>query len=318
MPAPVIPNQLRNLAVIVDTEVMKARRMAANNWDAVAIKKVQTKATGLYAWANDIPYIIRKQANGYLKSGLSLQSFSLTSEEFGLFLEIKKQDWRDQNLDNILSSAADFGQRIEQFPQDNVWALFKEGDAATYQGQAITAFDGLSFFNDAHYVNGRNTADGTFDNNLTGTALTAPNVAAAEAALALIPDNRGKALNQPVTHIIVPPQLATAAYDVVWTRTLSTGGVNVQSPEGRAARGLPSIQVIVVPELAGDPTTWYVVSRASSRAPIIWQETEALHTIPLLEETMPHVLYDNIYMWAVKGESVFGFGDPRTAIRLIA
>lgn len=317
-----IDTKIRNLQVLVDSEIMNGRRMVRPNWEAVAVKKTQAQTTGLYAWMNDIPLIQRKTANGYVRSGVSTQAFTLSSEEQGLFLEMKKSDFRDAaasgDLGKITDMATAFGRRIEEFPQDGVFGLLKEGDQSTLNGRSILAYDGLSFFNDSHYTNGRSSAGGTYDNNLTSTALSATNFAAAEAALALLPDNRGKALNQPVTHLIVPPQLATTGADILYARTVSTGGVNSNSNAERAARGLAPVELVVAPELGGDATTWYVCSRSMGRAPIIYQETEPLMVIPLIEETMPHVLYDNLYIWACKGECVFGFGDPRTTIRCIA
>jgi len=292
--------------------------MVKPTWNAVAALKKQDTATGLYAWMNDIPAIGRKQANGYVKAGVSTQSFSLLSEEQGLFISIKKQDLRDNNMDGVLDIAGAFGKRIEEFPQDLAYSLFKEGDQTTYNGRSNLAYDGLSFFNDSHLTNGRNTGGGTYDNNLTSTALTAANVAVAEAALGMLPDNTGKALNQPLTDVIVPPALAQTAADLFLSRTVSTGGENVNSPELRRARGLLPVNVHVVPEIGADTTTWYVVSKSNGRAPMIIQETEALHIIPLLDEDMEHVVNDNVYIWACKGEYAAGWGDPRCAIRCIA
>lgn len=317
MPA-LITSAIRNRQVAIDTAIMSGRRTVKQNWEAVAIKKSQGTAIGLYAWMNDIPTIARKQANGYQKSGVSTQSFTLTSEEFGHFLEIKKQEFRDNNMDNLIDIAARFGARIEEFPQDLIYSLFKEGDQTTYNGRSSVAFDGLAFFSDSHYTNGRNSAGGTYDNNLTSTALSAANIAVAEAALANIPDNTGKPLNQALTDIVVPPQLAQTAADIFLARTISTGGENMNSAEGRRARGLQPVTIHSVPEIGGDATTWYAISKTNGRAPMILQETEPLIVIPLLEETMEHVLRDNVYMWAVKGEYQAGWGDPRTAIRCIA
>jgi len=313
---------LRALLVMLDTQIMQTYQDTVLTWEGVAVKKTQTMTSGRYAWMNDLPLIGRKQANGYIRTGVQTQSFLLTSEEMGLFIEIKKQELRDalasKDFGALIDIAKSLGQRMARFPQDLVWNWFKNGHNTTYLGRANLAYDGLSFFNDAHYVNGRNTAGGTYDNNLTGTTFSAANLAAAEAALALLPDNRGVALNQPMTDVIVPPQLGVAAAEVLQARTLSTGGENMQSDEGRARRGLPPLRLWVVPELGSASTTWYVSSRSNGKAPVIWQETEALHQVNLTDERDPNVLYDNLYIFAAKGESVAGWGDPRTTLRLIA
>ena len=313
-----IDAKVRAVNNFIDITVMKRRREIAKNWDRVAIKKTSTTADGLYAWMNDIPLITRKQAAGYNRATLSNQALKLTSEEVGLFIEIKKQDIRDDKYGTFKDLADDLARRMEEFPQDGAFTLLANGNNSTLNGQSILAYDGLTFFNDAHYVNGRNTADGTYDNNLTTTALSSANLAVAEAALALIPDNRGKPLKQALTHLVVPPQLAQDAFALAYARTVSTGGQNPSGEELRAKRNLPPLEVVVAPELGTAATTWYAVSNSTGRAPIIWQETEALHIVPLIDPTMKHVIEDNLYVWAAVGESVFGFGDPRTAIRCIA
>ncbi len=316
--AALITAAIRAKQVAVDTTIMSGRRAVKPNWNAVAALKKQDTATGLYAWMNDVPSITRKQSNGYIKAGVSTQSFQILSEEQGLFISIKKQDLRDNNMNGVLDIASAFGRRIEEFPQDLVYGKFMEGDQTTYLGRSNLAYDGLAFFHDSHLTNGRNSGGGTYDNLLTGTALSAANVAVAEAALAMLPDNTGKALNQAMTHVVVPPALAQTAADIFLARTISTGGENMNSPEGRRARGLEPIQIIVVPEIGTDTTIWYPISLTNGRAPMILQETEALHVVPLLDEDMPHVVNDNVYIWACKGEYAAGWGDPRCVIRCVA
>lgn len=317
-----IAAQILALQVAVDASIMDGRRMMVPTWESVALKKIQATSTGLFAWMNDLPLIAKKQSNGYIRGGISTQAFSLISEPYGLFIEMKKRAFKDAaatgDIARIVEVAKNLGIRIEQFPQDLVWGWFKEGDQTTYLGSPNLAFDGLSFFNDAHYTNGRNTAGGTYDNNITGTALTAANIAVAEGLLALIPDNNGKPLNQPLTDIIVPPQLRQTAVEALRAPVNASGATNMLSPEERAKNGFSPINIVSVPELSGDSTTWYAVSRANGRAPVIYQETEAFRVIPMLEENMPNVLYDDLYIWAAKGEVAAGWGDPRTALRLIA
>lgn len=311
-----IDAKIRAVNNFIDTEVMKRRRMNAGNWSAVAVKKTQGTAEGIYAWMNDIPLITRKQASGYTKASLSSQALKIISEEVGLFIEIKKQDIRDDKYGVFSDLAGDLARRMDEFPQDGVFGLLMEGDQTTYNGKSILAYDGLSFFNDAHYVNGRDTTGGTYDNKLATGALSPTTFATAEAALAVLPDNRGKALKQAATALIVPPQLAQTGAEILYARTVATGGENMASNENRArSRGLPPIELVVVPELANDAAVFYLASNSTGRAGIIWQETEALHLVPLIDPTMKHVIEDNLYVWAAVGESAFGFGDPRTIVR---
>ncbi len=317
MPA-LTPAQLRAINTFVDTGIMGGRRSVVPQWDSVAAKRTQGNALGTYAWMNDIPLIAQRQIGGYQKAGVSSQSFQITSKLQGLVLEISARDVRDDLIGVYQDLPGKLGQRMEQFPQDSLFNLFKEGDQTTYLGESILAYDGLAFFHDSHLTDGRSSAGGTYDNFLASTALTKANFEVACASLALFPDNRGVAMNQRPTHLIVPPQLGITGADILLAQTISTGGSNTSNAEYLAARGLPPIQLVVCPELSGDSTTWYLTCMGQGRAPMIWQETAPLMVIAQTSPDSPNMLNDDMLLWYAKGESGFAFGDPRCAIRCVA
>jgi phage major head subunit gpT-like protein len=312
------PSQLRAIETFVDLGIMGGRKSVVPNWGACAAKSSQTLSTGTYAWLNDIPVIVGKQGGGYSKAGVASSSYQITSELIGLFLEIAERDIRNDSVGVYGNLPGALGKRIEEFPQKNIWDRFKEGDQVTYSSKTWLSHDGLALFHDTHLTNGRDSSGGTYDNNLTGTALTKANFEVALAAMANLPDQQGEIMNQSVTHLIVPPQLQVTGADILLAQTISTGGQNTSGNDMLAMRGRPRIELVTVPELAGDATTWYLTSMADGGAPIIWQETVALHVIPLTAPTDRNVVEDDVYIWASKGESGFGIGDPRRAIRCIA
>lgn len=313
-----IDSKVRAVNTFIDLGVMDARRMVIPNWHHAAIKKTEATSRGLYAWMNDVPVIGTKLASGYAKAGVSSQAFELYSEEQGMVIEIKKPDIRDDRYGVFGDLPGKLGRRIEEFPQDLIWDLFKEGDQTTYNSKSILSFDGLAFFHDSHLTNGRDSSGGTYDNLIGSTALTKANLEAMIATLAAIPDNQGKAMNQQANRLIVPPQLSITAADILMAMTISTGGQNMSANDQLAARGKSRIEIVEVPQLTGDPTVWYLASVTDGRAPMIWQETEALHITPLIAPTDLNVLRDNLYIWYVTGESGVGFADPRTVLRCTA
>lgn len=320
MSTPLTPDAIRALEVFVDTEIMRAQKETQTTHLAVAAQKTQATATGLYAWLNNIPIIQRKLGQGgYVKAGLASSNITVRSELHGLQLQISARDVRDNQTGLYSDLPGQLGMRMAQFPQIEIWARWKEGDQTTYNGLSNVAFDGLSFFNDSHYTNGTDSSGGTYDNNLASTALSEANLQAACAALARIPDEQGQVMNQKATHLIVPPQLALTAAQIVYASTVSTGGVNMSANDNRNRWGQLALEVVEVPELAGDATTWYVVSRQNGKAPFIWQETQPLYTIALTDPTRDrNMIEDDCLVWIAKGESGFAFGDPRCAIRAIA
>ncbi len=312
------PSQIRSINTFVDTGIMSGRKSVVPNWGAAAKHVTQATGTGTYAWMYDIPNIVKKQLPGYARSGVGSASFQVYSEEQGLFLEIKARDVRDDNVGVYQDLPAALGRRIAEFPQRNVWRLFKEGDQTSFESRSITAHDGLSFFNDSHYTDGRSSAGGTYDNNLASTALSKTNFEVAYAALSNFPDSNGEIMGQKATHLIVPPQLAITGADILLAMTISTGGENTSSSSFMVKRGNPPVELVVVPELSGDSTTWYLSCMADGRAPMIFQETEPISILALTDPRDPNMVNDDMLVWAAKGEAGFAFADPRCAIRCIA
>jgi phage major head subunit gpT-like protein len=312
------PAQIRNINTFVDVGIMSGRKRVNPNWMACAVKSSQSLSKGTYAWLNDIAVIGDKQAAGYAKSGVAASSFQIISELKGRALEISEVDVRNDNVGVYQNLPAALGMRMEEFPQKNVWDRFKEGDQTTYQSRTWLAHDALALFHDAHLTNGRDSSGGTYDNNLTGTAISKANFEVAMAALANFPDQQGEIMGQVTTDLIVPPQLAVTGADILLAMTISTGGENTSGNDMLVKRGLPKINLVVVPELSGDATTWYLSSMANGRGPLIWQETVPLYVIALTNATDRNMVEDDMLVWMVKGESGFGIADPRCAIRCIA
>lgn len=313
-----IDAKVRALNTTLDKAVMAAKRTVKTNWQGCAAKKTQMTAKGTYAWMEALPVIGVRLANGYREVGVASQAIEVNSEDQGLVLKIKKQDIRDDKYGVFDDAVPALSRGIVEFPQKQLWALFKEGDQTTYLGRSILAYDGLAFFHDSHLVNGRDSSGGTYDNNITSLALNKANFETALATFSQLPDEQGQVLNQQATHLIIPPQLSVTAADVLMAQTISTGGTNTSSNEMLAARGKQKVEIIEVPELSGDSTTWYLTNMQEGGAPMIYQETEALTVVPLIDARDLNVVRDKLYVWYVTGEAGFAFANPRRALRCIA
>lgn len=313
--ATLTPQQLRNINVFVETGIMNARRKVIPQWQHLATKATQSNITGLYAWLADLPTIGRKLTSGYNRTGVSAFAFTLESEEFGQIIEIKARDVRNDNSGVFKDLPGAFGTKIEEFPQANLFRLLKEGDQTTLDGKSILAFDGLSYFNDAHYVNGRNTADGTYDNKLATGALTTTTFGDAYAALSTMPNNKGDSLNLVPNKLIVPPQLRATAASILMADTITVGAYNPNSMQSLKAQGLPPVELVVAPELSGDSAIWYLAAVEGGMSPLIYQETVAPSILALTDPRDYNMVHDDLLMWICKLEAAFGFADPRRIVR---
>jgi phage major head subunit gpT-like protein len=162
-------------------------------------------------------------------------------------------------------------------------------DLVAYQlqnGTTITGFDGKAIFATDHPLN----PAANQSNNFTSTALSAANYASVRASMEGFLGSDGKPLGVTVTHLIVPPALRKTAEDILIASTLSTGGANTLAG---------SAQLVVVPQLANEPTVWYVAC-ADIAPPVIYLEREAPKVTALVDPTSENVFWRKEYVWSVE------------------
>jgi phage major head subunit gpT-like protein len=313
----ITPAQIRNASVYVENGVFEAFDATLAPWEKIAKKVMADTGNGLYPGSAAFGEITRKSAAGGYESESPVSFvYELKSERFGRRIEILADDAKDVAKLGVYADIIEkIGIRMKQFPYFGAYRLLKEGDQATLDGRSILCVDGLSFFNDAHLLNMRDTAAGTFDNLLTGTALNTTNFKTVYASLATRKDEAGKRMGLRPSTLYVPPTLMTAAAEVVYAPTVANGGFNIYGNEMLKMMGLAPIEIVVVEELEDDPTVWYLAANQGSKRPILWQETEALELIDNNSPTSEDMLKSDLLTYYVKGRSQFGFGDPRTIIR---
>jgi phage major head subunit gpT-like protein len=166
--------------------------------------------------------------------------------------------------------------------------------AALQGGTADTGFDALATFSTAHTLN----PAATQSNNNTGTALSATNFDSSYSQMAALLGSDGTALGILPTHLVVPPQLAKVARDICEAPFLASGATNTYA-------GL--CKVVVVPDLAGQATTWYLMS-LDAGTPVVYIERAAPSIVSLTDPTDANVFLQKKYLWSAeaRGEARLG------------
>jgi phage major head subunit gpT-like protein len=189
--------------------------------------------------------------------------------EFESTVELSRIDIRDDNL-GLFSS--------QVIPQLGVAAKYHpQGLLVSYLQANVTAFDALSFFNTAHPTfNGA----GTYSNDFTTAPLNAANFNAAWAAMASYTGEDGLPLNIRGGLLVVPPQLKLAANQVVTAQTSAFKIVGTSTTDISTAVSVDNqmqgwADVLVVDELANQPTVWYLLDATKGIMPWVFQLRES-------------------------------------------
>lgn len=156
---------------------------------------------------------IRDKARGGItrSQDMSGVNFSITAQEYGddlsmTRMEILNASAASQNgveknaLDRAASFARQMGGGAAYWPQEKAAGILLGGTGAALDTLSATAYDGVSFFSDAHWIDPVRKAQfaptgwtgGTYANVFYGRPFTGPNYAAISAYIETIPGPDGK------------------------------------------------------------------------------------------------------------------------------
>lgn len=158
------------------------------------------------------------------------------------------------------------------------WAVAKWPDqmlARTIKANP-TSVDGLSFFNANHLTNLVDTNDGVQSNSY-GLALTANNYATVRAGMMGLYKPGGDPLGIMPNLLVVPPQLEYTARTILNADFIAAPTIgNLTGNVGATTNVLKgSADLLVIPELADDPTAWYLLDVTRPVMPFLFQLRQA-------------------------------------------
>lgn len=256
-----------------------------------------TTRTVTYGWMQRL-LKMRKWEGPRLIQNLKTHAYLLENEPFETTVGVKRRDIRDDQLGVYGNLFQEMGRVGRLLPSQQLKTVLQTG--TTNLG-----FDNVAMFSNAHTLN----PAGNQSNNFTTTALTGPNFSTVRAAMASYTGEDGEPLGVEPNLLIVPPQLMDTANTIVTAEFGSSGASNVQKDQA---------SVLVVPELANEPTTWYLGDVTGAIKGLIWQEREAVKLVPKTAPTDDNVFWENEFFWGMDGEGVAGYGPWFLLSRAIA
>jgi len=188
-----------------------------------------------------------------------LESFSQTvvNLPFENTISVKQEHLADDSLGVYAPLFQELGRSGAKWPDQ----LLKTRLQANGNG-----FDGQAYFSATHDID----PAGNQDNDYAATALTAANYAIVRGRMTGYTGEDGEPLGVMPNLLIVPPQLEVTAKTIVVASELAGGGTNVNQG---------SAQVLVVPELANQATTWYLADVSKPIKPWIFQLRKAINLV---------------------------------------
>lgn len=277
-------------------------------WRKLATLITSNTSTQTYAWMDKIPKL-RKWIGARQIQNVAARSQIVTNVTFELTESIGREVLEDDQHGLYAPLAMQMGQQAAKWPDQTIITdLFTANP---------TAFDGVAFFNGSHPVDvdaGAGGPLGTYD-NLDAVALTPANYAAARAKMMAYKGADGQPLGVVPNLLIVPPQLEQMARQILNAEFIpDTIGGNL-GPVTNVWRG--SAELLVIPELAGSATTWYLFDVSQVIKPFVFQLREAPTFAYLNKPTDPNVFWERNFIFGVHARGAATTGLPFLAYKSV-
>lgn len=281
------------LRITFDTVYREAYGRAAAWADAITTKRPSNAKENVYGWlAQQIK--LREWIGPRQSIALAERSYRVPNRKFEATVEVDRVAIEDDNLDVYASQIfPQLGEAVRKFPDQLLRDILQSNPEA---------FDGETLFSDSHPT--FDSAGSVYDNNF-GIALSAENFNTVWSAMAAYTGEDGEPLGLMPNLLIVPPQLRRTAAEIVGaTAVVKVYGDETGSDNVAAASTVNVMQgwadVLVVPELANEGTTWYLAVTNKALKPFVYQERTPPELAMRTQPDDPKVFELDQFTWGVR------------------
>lgn len=242
------PQNLRGIYVGFNTLFNKALTTVEPLYKQIATVTPSTTDAETYAWLGDIPGM-REWIGDREIQNLAASGYVIKNKDFELTVGIDRNAIEDDKISLYNPSIEMLAQSAAMHPDELVFALLASGFSAK-------CYDGEAFFSDAHKV-GKKTVSNK------GTAqLSLEAYIAARSGMMSLTNAKGRALNIVPDLLVVPPALEAKARDILVADFINGSRNTMQG----------TAKPLVVPQLAGHDSAWFLLSTSRPLKPLIYQE----------------------------------------------
>ena len=278
------PQNLRGIYVGFNTLFNRALTTVNPLYTEVATVTPSTTDAETYAWLGDIPGM-REWIGDREVQNLSASDYTIKNKDFELTIGIDRNAIEDDKIGLFNPSIEMLGQSAAMHPDKLVFSLLKNGFNEK-------CFDGKAFFSSEHMIGKSKVSN-------KGTAkLSLDAYIAARSGMMSLTNRKGEALNLVPNLLVVPPALEKAAMDITEADFIN-GTRNTM-------RG--TAKPLVVPQLAGSDTAWFLMCTTMPVKPLIYQQRKKVKFVSKTNETDDNVFMSKTFVYGADSRGNAGFG----------
>ena len=278
------PQTLRGIYIAFNTLFNKAFEGEVPLYEKIATVTPSTTDAETYAWLGDIPGM-REWIGDREIQNLTGSDYTIKNKDFELTVGVDRNAIEDDKIGLYNPSIQMLGQSAAMHPDELIFKLLASGFTAL-------CYDGKPFFSADHVVGKKKVS------NMTNAKLTLDAYIAARAAMMSLTNSKGRALNLVPDTLVVPPALEKDARDILVADFIN-GTKNTM--QGTA-------KPLVVPQLAGHDSAWYLLCTSRPIKPLIYQQRKKAKFVSKTAETDENVFMSKKFLYGADSRGNAGFG----------
>ncbi len=282
-----------------DTLFQQVFQQTSVHWPKIAGLVPSDTEEQRHVWLSQLPEL-RKWVGERVVHNLRTRVTSVVNDEFEATFAIPRAKFEDDKIGAYRPSVSMLAERSALWPDKLVIDALKAGTQ-------VKTYDGQYFFDESHPQDPDRPGAGTAQANLfTSKALTWENYAAVRAAMMSYKDDFGVPLEIVPDTIVVPPALEVTARRILNAefigQTFGSGGAS----ESNVLKG--TADVLVLPRLSGEDTTWYLACTKRVVKPLIFQQRIAPEFAFLNRPTDVNVFTQKEFQFGVRARGAGDYG----------
>jgi phage major head subunit gpT-like protein len=266
--------------------------------DRLATTVPSSSKSNTYGWMAKLPRM-REWLGERTVNAIAAHGYTIVNKDWELTVGVDRNDFEDENLGIYSPVVEMMGQEVAKHPDDLLIRLLQKGHEEL-------GFDGQPFFDTDHPVDMFDASKGTQSNHFTSSALTDDNLQAARTAVMSFKGENGRPLGLKPDLLIVPPALEKTARTILNAQTIFKSDSNGAAAPTNVMAGL--MNLLVIPELAGEDTTWYTAVTTRAVKGLIFQNRRPAKFVAKTSVDDDNVWRYNRYEWGVDPRYNAGYG----------
>lgn len=268
---------------LIFAEAMKAAQPV---YTKIATEVPSSTRENVYPWLGKVPRL-REWIGDRQIHNLAAHSWTIVNKDWEATIEVDRNDIEDDTLGVYTPIIQQLGEAAELHPDELIFELL-------LNGFNTRCYDGQYFFDTDH-----RDGEGPIQSNMGTKVLSVDSYAAARAQMMSITDEHGRPLGVIPNLLLVPPQLERTALEIVMAERDRYGATNIYQG---------SAEVLVVPQLAANPTSWFLLDTKKPIRPLIFQRRKAPEFVARDQLTDENVFMRKTFLYGVDSRDNAGYG----------